>query len=179
MLPSKPNAFAHHSYTYSYSLIYRKIIHHSYTHSYSLRYIERNPLFKARRNHSHPKEKLITGSTNTLYFSLEYRYEFKLLYPENGNIYNIWSQDCNPVIETCAGNGDFVYTPIEIGLPSIGSGGFAGLLTSGSYTYLDGNPTGNWWYAVRNLLSLSIFFLSPCLTSHIHTGRCKLSKLWW
>ena len=96
-----------------------------------------------------------------MYFSLEYRYEFKLLYPENGNIYNIWSQDCNPVIETCAGNGDFVYTPIEIGLPSIGSGGFAGLLTSGSYTYLDGNPTGNWWYAVRNLLSLSLFFFCP------------------
>jgi hypothetical protein len=103
-----------------------------------------------------------------LYFSLEYRYEFKLLYPDNGNKYNIWSQNCNPVIETCAGTeSDFGYTPIEIELDSIGSGGFKGLLTSGSYTYLDGNPTGNWWYAVRNLLSLSLslyfFFCSRVL----------------
>ena len=101
---------------------------------------------------------------NTLYFSLKYRYIFKLLYPENGNIYNIWSQNCNPVIETCAGTGDFVYTPIEIGLPSIGSGGFAGLLTSGSSTYLDGNEGDNWWYAVRNLISplltLSLYIIA-------------------
>ena len=101
---------------------------------------------------------------NTLYFSLKYRYIFKLLYPDNGNIYNIWSQDCNPVIETCAGTGDFVYTPIEIGLPSVGAGGFAGLLTSGSSTYLDGNKGDNWWYAVRNLISplltLSLYIIA-------------------
>ena len=70
-------------------------------------------------------------------------------YPETSNdLYNEWSQRCNPVIQTCTqDNTDF--NLIHEGLPSIGSGGFGGLLTSGiSETFLDGNPSNYWYYAI-------------------------------
>ena len=90
------------------------------------------------------------------------KYTLKLQYPENDNQpYYIWSQNCNPIVNTCDGTeSDFGFSSIEKqGTWTIGHGGFAGLLTSGSSTYLDGNVGSNWWYAVRNLIS-PLFSLS-------------------
>lgn len=111
-------------------------------------------------------------------------YIFKLLYPENGNGHNIWSQNCNPVIESCTGTeSDFVFNPIELQFPihQDQSGTFEGLLTSGASAYLDGNKDARWWYAVRLLLrfpSLSLSLSVSYSRAHTHTDRCK-EITWW
>ena len=77
-------------------------------------------------------------------FQFDGTYTFKLVYPQNMDRNNIWSQDSNPLDITEVKDN---FVTIETGY----GGNYWGGLTRSSYggTFLDGsNPHGNWYFAV-------------------------------
>ena len=84
-------------------------------------------------------------------FQFNGTYTFKLVYPQNMDRNNIWSQDSNPLDITEVKDN---FITIETGW---GSNYWGGLTRSSSgETLLDGsNPHGNWYFAVGSAVSWS------------------------
>ena len=70
------------------------------------------------------------------------KWQFKLEYPRDSGITNIWSQTSNPV--TATSRGVEGYQPISIEANSHHWGGLE--YNNGEYNFIDGSVDINWWH---------------------------------